>query len=46
MYFADDPLEDSESDYSEQRSESEFNISDDEIVEKSNAKGKRPSSEY
>ncbi|KRF82525.1 uncharacterized protein Dvir_GJ26257 [Drosophila virilis] len=39
-----DPLEDSESDYSEQRSESDFNISDNEIVEKSNKREKRPSS--
>ncbi|XP_070066991.1 uncharacterized protein [Drosophila virilis] len=39
----DDPLEDSESDYSEQRSESDFNISDDDIIEISNKKGKRPS---
>nr|XP_032289146.1 uncharacterized protein LOC26531323 isoform X3 [Drosophila virilis] len=38
-----DPLEDSESDYSEQRSESDFNISDDDIIEISNKKGKRPS---
>nr|XP_032289156.1 uncharacterized protein LOC26530899 isoform X1 [Drosophila virilis] len=38
----DDPIEDSESDYSEQRSENDFSISDDDIVEKSKKKGKRP----
>ncbi|KRF82531.1 uncharacterized protein Dvir_GJ26325, isoform C [Drosophila virilis] len=34
----DDPIEDSESDYSEQRSENDFSISDDDIVEKSKKK--------
>ncbi|KRF82532.1 uncharacterized protein Dvir_GJ26834, isoform A [Drosophila virilis] len=43
QFEENDPLEDSESDYSEQRSESDFNISDDDIIEISNKKGKRPS---
>ncbi|XP_070066986.1 uncharacterized protein [Drosophila virilis] len=38
QFEENDPLEDSESDYSEQRSESDFNISDDDIVEKSTKK--------